>query len=103
MPERTTDETFLHRALELAREGIGLTSPNPCVGALIVDREGQVVGEGSHRFEAVRHAEVIALERAGERARGDAGKQHRRRRHGAAAAARCAPGAAAPGLGPPEG
>jgi len=70
MPERTTDETFLHRALELAREGIGLTSPNPCVGALIVDREGQVVGEGSHRFEAVRHAEVIALERAGERARG---------------------------------
>jgi diaminohydroxyphosphoribosylaminopyrimidine deaminase/5-amino-6-(5-phosphoribosylamino)uracil reductase len=66
---RERDEAFLRRALELAREGIGLTSPNPCVGAVIVDSEGQVAGEGSHTFAAVKHAEVLALEQAGEKAR----------------------------------
>lgn len=67
-PER--DETFLRRALELARQNIGLTSPNPCVGAVILDREGHLAGEGSHAFAGIKHAEVIALEQAGERARG---------------------------------
>ncbi len=67
---RERDEAFLRRALELAREGIGLTSPNPCVGAVIVDSEGQVAGEGTHTFTGVKHAEVLALEQAGERARG---------------------------------
>ena len=67
---RENDEYFLRRALELARKGIGLTSPNPCVGAVIVDRHGQVVGEGSHTFEGVKHAEVLALEQAGDKARG---------------------------------
>lgn len=66
----TTDEQFLRQALELAREGIGLTSPNPCVGAVIVDSEGQVVGTGSHTYDGVKHAEVLALEQAGQRARG---------------------------------
>jgi diaminohydroxyphosphoribosylaminopyrimidine deaminase/5-amino-6-(5-phosphoribosylamino)uracil reductase len=67
-PER--DETFLRRTLELARQNIGLTSPNPCVGAVILDRKGHLAGEGSHAFAGVKHAEVIALEQAGERARG---------------------------------
>src|SRR3984893_9170440 len=67
---RETDERLLHLALELAHESIGLTSPNPCVGAVIVDSKGQIVGQGSHTFEGVKHAEVIALERAGERAGG---------------------------------
>jgi diaminohydroxyphosphoribosylaminopyrimidine deaminase / 5-amino-6-(5-phosphoribosylamino)uracil reductase len=67
---RERDEAFLRRALELAREGIGLTSPNPCVGAVIVDSEGRVAGEGSHTFDGVKHAEVLALEKAGEKARG---------------------------------
>ena len=65
-----TDETFLRRALDLARKGVGLTSPNPCVGAVIVDGSGAVVGEGLHTYEGIKHAEILALERAGERARG---------------------------------
>jgi diaminohydroxyphosphoribosylaminopyrimidine deaminase / 5-amino-6-(5-phosphoribosylamino)uracil reductase len=67
---REQDEAFLRRSLELARQGVGLTSPNPCVGAVIVDSEGQVAGEGSHTFAGIKHAEVLALEKAGERARG---------------------------------
>jgi diaminohydroxyphosphoribosylaminopyrimidine deaminase / 5-amino-6-(5-phosphoribosylamino)uracil reductase len=67
---REQDESFLQQALGLAREGIGLTSPNPCVGAVIVDTAGKVVGEGSHTFAGLKHAEVIALEQAGEKARG---------------------------------
>lgn len=67
---RENDEYFLHRALELARKGIGLTSPNPCVGAIVVDSEGRVIGLGTHTFEGIKHAEVLALERAGEKARG---------------------------------
>lgn len=65
------DENFLERALELARRGIGLTSPNPCVGALVVDeRTGNVLGSGTHTYAGVKHAEVIALEQAGAGARG---------------------------------
>lgn len=67
---RESDEHFLRHALELARRGIGLTSPNPNVGAVVVDPEGRVVGEGSHTFEGVKHAEVLALEQAGKKARG---------------------------------
>jgi len=65
-----SDELFVRRALELAREGIGLTSPNPCVGAVIVDGNGKIVGTGVHKYETVKHAEVLALERAGQKARG---------------------------------
>jgi diaminohydroxyphosphoribosylaminopyrimidine deaminase/5-amino-6-(5-phosphoribosylamino)uracil reductase len=63
------DHTYMQRALELARQGIGLASPNPCVGAVVVRDNGEVVGEGSYTYEGLKHAEVLALEQAGERAR----------------------------------
>lgn len=65
-----TDEHYQRRALDLARQGIGLASPNPCVGAVIVDSTGTIVGEGSHTFDNVKHAEVVAIEQAGNKARG---------------------------------
>jgi len=65
MPDRDTDERFLSRALDLARQGVGLTSPNPCVGAVIVDANGTIVGTGSHTYEGVKHAEILAIEQAG--------------------------------------
>ena len=60
----------MRRALELARKGTALASPNPCVGAAIIDTAGNVVGEGFHTYAGVKHAEVLALEAAGEKARG---------------------------------
>jgi diaminohydroxyphosphoribosylaminopyrimidine deaminase / 5-amino-6-(5-phosphoribosylamino)uracil reductase len=68
--DNDTDGRFLGRVLDLARQGIGLTSPNPCVGAVIVDSTGTVVGTGSHTYDGVKHAEILALEQAGEKARG---------------------------------
>ncbi len=65
-----TDEHFLRRALELARAGVGVASPNPCVGAVIVDTNGSIIGSGSHTYEGIKHAEILALEQAGEKARG---------------------------------
>jgi diaminohydroxyphosphoribosylaminopyrimidine deaminase/5-amino-6-(5-phosphoribosylamino)uracil reductase len=59
----------LERALELAESGRGTTHPNPVVGA-VVTRDGEVVGEGWHERKGGPHAEVVALEAAGERARG---------------------------------
>jgi diaminohydroxyphosphoribosylaminopyrimidine deaminase/5-amino-6-(5-phosphoribosylamino)uracil reductase len=59
----------LERALELAERGRGTTRPNPVVGAVVV-ADGEVVGEGWHERKGGPHAEVIALEVAGERARG---------------------------------
>ena len=59
----------LERALELAERGRGTTHPNPVVGAVVV-RDGEVVGEGWHERAGGPHAEVVALEAAGERARG---------------------------------
>lgn len=70
MSDHATDRRFLEHALDLARRGIGLTSPNPCVGALIVGQNGTVVGSGTHTYEGVKHAEVLAIEQAGENARG---------------------------------
>jgi len=69
MPDHHTDEKFLRQALELARRGIGLTAPNPNVGAVILDDRGEVVGAGTHIYDGVKHAEILALEQAGERAR----------------------------------
>ena len=66
----TTDEQHLRRALELARAGIGLVSPNPAVGAVVVDASGREVGAGTHTYDGVKHAEVLALEQAGAAARG---------------------------------
>jgi diaminohydroxyphosphoribosylaminopyrimidine deaminase/5-amino-6-(5-phosphoribosylamino)uracil reductase len=60
---------YLSRALELAERGRGTTHPNPIVGAVVV-RDGEVVGEGWHERKGGPHAEVVALEHAGERARG---------------------------------
>jgi diaminohydroxyphosphoribosylaminopyrimidine deaminase/5-amino-6-(5-phosphoribosylamino)uracil reductase len=70
MPDHSTDEQFLHRALDLARQGIGLASPNPYVGAVIVDPQGDIVGTGVYTYDGVKHAEVSALEQAGDKARG---------------------------------
>src|SRR5271163_4649822 len=70
MPDRKTDERFLRRALDLARQGIGLASPNPCVGAVIVDQKANIVGTGVYTYDGVKHAEVQALEHAGDKARG---------------------------------
>jgi diaminohydroxyphosphoribosylaminopyrimidine deaminase / 5-amino-6-(5-phosphoribosylamino)uracil reductase len=70
MSDHHTDEKFLRRALDLARHGIGLTSPNPNVGAVIVDNGGEVIGTGTYTYEGVKHAEILALKQAGEKARG---------------------------------
>jgi diaminohydroxyphosphoribosylaminopyrimidine deaminase/5-amino-6-(5-phosphoribosylamino)uracil reductase len=60
---------FLREALDLARRGKGQTSPNPAVGAILV-RDGEVVGRGFHTYGGLKHAEVLALDEAGARARG---------------------------------
>src|SRR5689334_5690163 len=61
---------MMARALELAKGGVGQVSPGPLVGCVVVSAAGEIVGEGFYVFEAVKHAETIALEVAGERARG---------------------------------
>ena len=66
----TADEQFMQHALELARAGVGLVSPNPAVGAVVVDAAGKEVGAGTHTYDGIKHAEVLALEQAGPRARG---------------------------------
>jgi len=63
------DIRFLQHALTLARKGIGLASPNPIVGCVIV-RDGEIFGEGFHQYDWRDHAEIVALKTAGERARG---------------------------------
>ncbi len=64
-----TEAEYMRKALNLARRGIGSTSPNPMVGAVIV-KGGKVVGEGYHHKAGEAHAEIVALEKAGQRARG---------------------------------
>src|SRR5213594_540079 len=59
----------MQHALALACKGIGLASPNPMVGCVIV-RDGQIVGEGFHQYDWRDHAEIVALKTAGEKARG---------------------------------
>jgi diaminohydroxyphosphoribosylaminopyrimidine deaminase/5-amino-6-(5-phosphoribosylamino)uracil reductase len=71
MSHRNHDELFMKQALDLARQGIGLASPNPCVGALIVDERGRIVGRGTHTYEGKKHAEILAIEEAGEKGRGN--------------------------------
>jgi diaminohydroxyphosphoribosylaminopyrimidine deaminase/5-amino-6-(5-phosphoribosylamino)uracil reductase len=60
----------MQHALALARKGIGLASPNPMVGCVIVRDDGQIVGEGFHQYEWRDHAEIVALKSAGDKARG---------------------------------
>jgi len=62
------------RALELARRGVGVTAPNPAVGCVLLDRAGELIGEGWHEYERRDHAEIAALKVArqhtGDRLRG---------------------------------
>lgn len=64
------DERMMRRALELAARGVGQVSPSPLVGCLIVSSNGEVVGSGHFLYDQIKHAETIALEQAGGRARG---------------------------------
>ncbi len=68
-PNHPQHRIYMKRALALARAHLGETSPNPTVGAVIV-KEGRILGEGWHQGPGHPHAEVIALEQAGEAARG---------------------------------
>ena len=63
------DALWMQRALELARRGVGLASPNPAVGCVILDCSGQVVGEGWHEYDLLDHAEIIALREAQQHAK----------------------------------
>lgn len=64
------DLEMSRRALRLAASGIGQVSPSPLVGCVIVSKDGEIVGEGTYIYKDVLHAEVIALNQAGERAKG---------------------------------
>jgi diaminohydroxyphosphoribosylaminopyrimidine deaminase/5-amino-6-(5-phosphoribosylamino)uracil reductase len=61
---------MMQRALELAARGAGLVSPGPLVGCVIVDEQKQIAGEGFYVYDQLKHAETLALEQAGDRARG---------------------------------
>jgi diaminohydroxyphosphoribosylaminopyrimidine deaminase / 5-amino-6-(5-phosphoribosylamino)uracil reductase len=63
------DVEYMRRALELARATVGLASPNPQVGCVVV-RDGVVVGEGAHLYDEFDHAEVVALKQASDATRG---------------------------------
>ena len=63
------DRDFMQQALALARQGEGYTSPNPVVGAVLVNR-GEIVGRGYHQAAGQPHAEVNAVDDAGSLARG---------------------------------
>ena len=66
---RDHDLRFLDLTLALAAKGEGQVEPNPLVGAVVV-KDGVIVGRGFHRYAGVKHAEVLALEEAGDQARG---------------------------------
>ncbi len=69
MKQNTTDLQFMHRALQLAEQALGQTSPNPMVGAVIV-KAGKIIAEGFHRKAGTDHAEIVALKVAGKNAKG---------------------------------
>ncbi|SDU31007.1 bifunctional diaminohydroxyphosphoribosylaminopyrimidine deaminase/5-amino-6-(5-phosphoribosylamino)uracil reductase RibD [Desulfobacula phenolica] len=64
-----TDNDYMSLAISLAGKGKGFTSPNPCVGAVVV-KDGRVVGKGFHRAAGLAHAEVEAIDDAGSMAKG---------------------------------
>ncbi len=64
------DIKMTRRSLELASFGVGQVSPSPLVGCVVVGESGEIVGEGSYIYENVTHAEILALNAAGERAKG---------------------------------
>src|SRR5208337_4269624 len=63
------DFHFMQHALGLARKGVGLASPNPTVGCVVV-KDGAIVGQGFHQHDLRDHAEIVALKQTGDRARG---------------------------------
>ena len=67
--EENINEKYMRMAIELAKKGAGGVNPNPMVGAVVV-KNGKVIGRGYHKFFGGPHAEVYALEDAGEEAEG---------------------------------
>ena len=67
--EENINEKYMRMAIELAKKGAGGVNPNPMVGAVVV-KNGEVIGRGYHKFFGGPHAEVYALEEAGEKAEG---------------------------------
>ncbi|HET8635439.1 MAG TPA: bifunctional diaminohydroxyphosphoribosylaminopyrimidine deaminase/5-amino-6-(5-phosphoribosylamino)uracil reductase RibD [Acidobacteriaceae bacterium] len=67
--ENETDERWMRRALALAGQSVGLASPNPVVGCVLV-RDDQIIGEGFHAYDQRDHAEIVALKAAGPAAKG---------------------------------
>jgi diaminohydroxyphosphoribosylaminopyrimidine deaminase / 5-amino-6-(5-phosphoribosylamino)uracil reductase len=70
MAARSTDKAFLRQTMELAQKGAALASPNPYVGAILADDAGNILSSGFHTYDGVKHAEILALEQAGEKAKG---------------------------------
>ncbi len=70
MQDTNEIEVWMNQALLLARAGVGLSAPNPNVGALVLNVGGKVVGSATHTYEGVVHAEDLALQQAGDSARG---------------------------------
>jgi len=68
--ERKRHEIFMAQAIKLAMRGVGSTHPNPRVGAVVVAKSGEIVGEGWHAYPGGLHAEAMAIEKAGENAQG---------------------------------
>ena len=66
----TQAEYYMRECFELAKKALGRTSPNPIVGAIVLDKNGFPVGRGYHRASGTEHAEVIAIREAGEKAKG---------------------------------
>ena len=66
--ESNADELWMERALALAEASIGLASPNPVTGCVLV-KNGNVIGEGFHSYTDKDHAEIVALKQAGAEAR----------------------------------
>ena len=66
----TQAEYYMRECFDLAKKSLGRTSPNPIVGAIILDKNGFPVGKGFHKTSGTEHAEVIAIKEAGEKAKG---------------------------------
>lgn len=66
----TQAEYYMRECFELAKNALGRTSPNPIVGAIVLDKNGFPVGKGYHRAAGTEHAEVIAIREAGEKVQG---------------------------------
>ncbi|MGC2547426.1 MAG: bifunctional diaminohydroxyphosphoribosylaminopyrimidine deaminase/5-amino-6-(5-phosphoribosylamino)uracil reductase RibD [Silvibacterium sp.] len=67
--KQQSDEIWMRRALDLARKSVGVASPNPAVGCVLV-QNGKLIGEGFHAYDQREHAEVVALRAAGPNAKG---------------------------------